>query len=206
VGGSVRVLSMSNVIAALAVVFAALAWWSAVRSRKAAEREATAAEASNELAKRADRTATAANKLSAESNAIARQAAQETQAMYQLQAHEQSRPELTLEVGALPSGEGLLEVKLWSNTTFDSGTLSLAREFMPHPFAGFMAGPDQPEQIEITPSTELPATTAGEAVIRHLFVRDSKALERAEIRLICELKIADRSTWQYVHIHNFYWS
>jgi hypothetical protein len=198
---------MSNVIAAIAALIAGLALWSAERSRKAGEREASAAEAANDLSRRADKKADEANRLATEANELAHEALLEARAVRQLQEeehHRLSRPEVTLTVGKPPAEAGILAVEIWSEAAFDSGTLTVPREFIPDFFAGFFNGPeDPPDRHDFSPSIELPATEAGATAVRYLYVYNPAEISEAKIRLLCEIQIDGKPPWNYTFEHTF---
>ncbi|WP_134006273.1 hypothetical protein [Kribbella sp. VKM Ac-2566] len=122
----------------------------------AGQREAAAAEAANQIA------------------TTALEEASRSRELQEAQAHQQSKPNLTVECGDVPS-QGWIPVQIRCDVAFASATIALVDDDVRKLFAGLGPGPDDPHRHEFSPQMDLPATPAGHPVTRGLWVFRSEA-------------------------------
>lgn len=194
--------------AAIGAVPATLALFSMRKANNTADealeeskRSTAAAKSANKIA--ADALAAGQREAAAaeEANQIATTALEEARRSRELQeaqAHEQAKPNLTVECGDVPS-KGWIPVHIRCDVAFDSATIALVDDDVRKQFAGLGPGPEDPHRHEFSPKLDLPATPAGHPVTRGLWVYESEPIEGETIRFVCSItSTAGMPPWEYV--------
>ncbi|MET7284191.1 hypothetical protein ABZS29_38515 [Kribbella sp. NPDC005582] len=151
----------------------------------AAKREAAAAEAANQIA------------------TTALEEASRSRELQEAQAHQQAKPNLTVECGDVPD-QGWIPVHVRCDVAFDSATIALVDDEVRKLFAGLGPGPDNPHQHEFSPQLDLPATPAGRSITRGLWVFHAEPIEGKTVRFVCTVtRKAGLPPWEYVIPYEF---
>jgi hypothetical protein len=173
----------------------------AVAALEEAKRSATAAETANKIAtdalaagQRQAAAAEAANQISS----TALEEASRSRELQEAQAHQQAKPNLTVECGDVPS-QGWIPVHVRCDAAFASATIALVDDEVRKLFAGLGPGPDNLHQQDFSPQIDLPATPAGRSVTRGLWVYQSEPIEGETVRFVCSVTSkAGATPWEYV--------